>query len=197
MEKWNKNQINIGVAGVVFFLGTIFFLNEKPNTNPAGNNGSKITYRDLDKARKNEEVKSHFQREKVHVENFKQAPQINESYHKIEPVNDHTLRLEASVGAAAKDIAESQLHGMAMQSLENRINQKLLNEQKAAQMSAFQKKQFAEAYKKRALSMGYEVELNDNLEVMKVRKVGTGSPAIKSSPVIDVDSTEEDEESYD
>lgn len=187
----------MGVSGMVLFLGVLFFLNDKPNANLPENAGSKVSYRELDKIRKNEEAKARFQREKVHVENFKQAPQINESYRQVAPPQDNSLRLEASVGAAAKDIAESELQGMALQSLENRINQKLLNEQKAAQMNAFQKKQFAEAYKKRALSMGYEVELNEDLEVMKVRKVGTGSPAIKSAPVIDVDSMEEDEESFD
>ena len=42
--------------------------------------------------------------------------------------------------------------------------------------------------------MGYSVELNDKLEVTKVQKIEPDQPAIKSNPVIDVDSMEGDEE---
>ena len=181
-------------GGVVLLLAALFFL-QVDNKAPSVSLEGKVTYRELDKVRRNEEVRAHLQREKVNVENYKKAPQISESY-RVEAAPETGLRLEASVGAAAKDIAESELQGMATNSLENRINQKLLNDQKAAQMSQMQKRQFAAEYKKKALAMGYQVELNDKLEITKVHKVESPNRAVKSSPVIDVDSMEDEDESF-
>lgn len=184
-----KNQLNWFIAGGVVLLGAFVFWQGSSNA-PAKNG---VTYGEVDKIRKHEVTKSQLQRERVQVENYKQAPQINGSYRETEaPIQEESLRLEASVGAAAKDIAESDLQGMAVESLENNINQRLLSEQKAAQMNTIQKKQLADEYKKRAKAMGYAVELNDKLEVIKVQKIDT-SKTIKPAPVIDVDSIEEEE----
>ncbi len=188
-----KNKLNYIVGGGVLLIATmVVFM----GGNPDPKEPSTVRYGEVDKIRKEEQTKSKLQREKVHVENYQQAPQINEGYQSASASN-HTeegLRLEASVGSAAKDIAESDLKGMAVESLENKINQRLLNEQKTAQMNAMQKRQFAEEYKKKALAMGYAVELNDKLEVTKVQKIEPEQPLIKSNPVIDVDSMEGDEE---
>ena len=160
------------------------------STSPEKN---RVTYGEVDKIRKQEVTKSQLQRERVQVENYQQAPQINGAYREEEaPAQEESLRLEASVGAAAKDIAEGDRQGLAVESLENHINQRLLSEQKAAQMNSMQKKQLADEYKKRAKAMGYAVELNDKLEVIKVQKMDT-SKTIKPAPVIDVDSIEEEE----
>lgn len=173
------------VSAVVFISG-----------NPPPKERSTVTYGEVDKVRKQEQTKSKLQREKVHIENFQQAPQINEGYQPSGNAShqEEGLRLEASVGSAAKDIAESDFKGMAVESLENKINQRLLNDQRSAQMNAMQKRQFAEEYKKKALSMGYAVELNEKLEVVKVQKIEPEQAVIKSNPVIDVDSMEGDEE---
>lgn len=191
MEKYNKNYLIWGVCAV-FVVAVLFW--QKNSSTPATN---RITYGEVDKARKQEQTKSHLQREKVHIENYKNAPQISDVYHPTEsqPASEEGLRLEASVSAAAKDIGEAELSGMAVESLENKINRRLLNEQKTAQMNEVQKKQFAAEYKKKALAMGYSVELNDNLEVIKVQKVEK-QKLIKSNPVIDVDSIEEDDEEF-
>ncbi len=189
-----QNKLNYIIGGGVLLIATaVVFM----GSNPDPMEPSTVRYGEVDKVRKQEQTKSKLQRERVHVENYQQAPQINEGY---QATGGHAtsaeegLRLEASVGSAAKDLAESDFKGMAVESLENKINQKLLNEQKSAQMNALQKKHFAEAYKRKALAMGYEVELNDKLEVTKVKKIEVDQPAIKSNPVIDVDSMEGDEE---
>ncbi|MBY0383825.1 hypothetical protein K2X05_01590 [bacterium] len=184
-----KNQLNWFIAGGgVLLLAFVFW--QGSSKAPEKN---RVTYGEVDKIRKQEVTKSQLQRERVEVENYKQAPQINGAYHETEPsAPEENLRLEASVGAAQKDIAESDLQGMAVESLENHINQRLLSEQKAAQMNSIQKKQLADEYKKRAKAMGYAVELNDKLEVTKVQKIDT-SKAPKPAPVIDVDSIEEEE----
>jgi hypothetical protein len=187
MQPLNKNYAFL-VTGFVLLLAGVYLWQE----NSQQPKSSKVTYGDLDKARRQEQTRSKFQREKVNVENFKAAPQIKEAFHPTETTPDEGLRLEASVSAAAKDIAETELSGMAIDSLENKINQKLLSEQKSAQMNAFQKQQYAEEYKKRAFAMGYVVELNEKLEVVKVQKVER-EKTIKSNPVIDVDSIEEEE----
>jgi hypothetical protein len=186
-----QSKLNYIVGGSVLLIATaVVFMGGNPD--PSG--PSTVRYGEVDKIRKQEQTKSKLQREKVHVENYQQAPQINEGFQGASNHQEEGLRLEASVGAAAKDIAESELKGMAVESLENKINQRLLNEQKTAQMNVLQRKQFAEEYKKKALSMGYEVELNEKLEVIKVQKIEPEQPAIKSNPVIDVDSMEGDEE---
>ncbi len=188
MEKYNKNSIFLGL-GLALFVLFVLWQQSSPQTTT-----NKVTYGEVDKVRKQEVTKSKMQREKMNVENYKNAPQISESYRPQENTNaNEGLRLEASVSAAAKDIAEGELGGMAVESLENKINQRLLNEQKTAQMNVIQKKQFADEYKKKALSMGYAVELNDKLEITKVQKIEPVR-TIKSNPVIDVDSMEEDEE---
>ena len=187
-----KNKLNYIVGGGVLLIATLVVF---MGSNPDPKEPSTVRYGEVDKIRKEEQTKSKLQREKVHVENYQQAPQINEGYQSVgSSHSEEGLRLEASVGSAAKDIAESDLKGMAVESLENKINQRLLNEQKTAQMNAMQKKQFADEYKKKALAMGYAVELNDKLEVTKVQKIEPDQPAIKSNPVIDVDSMEGDEE---
>jgi hypothetical protein len=188
METKKLNYI-IG-GGVLLIAGAVFFWGNSSHSPERAT----VKYGEVDKVRKQEQTKSQLQREKVHIENYKQAPQINEGYQgAIDNHQEDGLRLEASVGSAAKDLAESDFKGMAVESLENKINQRLLNEQKTAQMNAFQKQQFANEYKKRALSMGYAVELNEQLEVIKVQKVEEPT-VIKSNPVIDVDTMDSGEE---
>ncbi len=191
MEKINKNYLMLG-AGAMVVLALIFW--QKNSSSPSPN---RVTYGEVDKARKQEQTKSQLQREKVHIENYKKAPQISDAYHPSEnaPAPDEGLRLEASVSAAAKDIGEAELSGMAVESLENKINRRLLNEQKTDQMNVIQKKEFAAEYKKKALAMGYAVELNENLEVIKVQKIEK-QKLIKSNPVIDVDSMDDEEEDF-
>jgi hypothetical protein len=191
MEKINKNYLIFG-AGAIVVMAFIFW--QKNFSSPSPN---RVTYGEVDKARKQEQTKSQLQREKVHIENYKKAPQISDAYRPVEssPASEDGLRLEASVSAAAKDIGEAELSGMAVESLENKINRRLLNEQKTDQMNAIQKKEFAAEYKKKALAMGYAVELNENLEVVKVQKVEKPK-LIKSNPVIDVDSMDEEDEEF-
>lgn len=191
-----QNQKYIIAIGGVLFVG--LFLLWKGSSNSATTQG-KVSYGDVDKAHKQEVARSRLEREKVNIENYKKAPQISDAYR---PVEDHAasddnegLRLQASVSPAAKDIGENDLHGMAVESLENKINRRLLNEQQSAQMNLAQKRQIANEYKKKALSLGYQVELNDNLEVTKVQKV-EAPKQIKVNPVIDIDSIEEDEDAF-
>jgi hypothetical protein len=189
--KSNKNIYL--VFAVLGFLGVAFlFFSQKSNHE----NPTKVSFKDVDSLRKEAIVKNKFQREKMTVENFNKAPTLSNQYRPTSGAADHEegLRLEASVSAAAKDIAEGELNSLSLNSLENKINQRLLNEQKTAQMNVLQKKRFADEYKKRAMAMGYAVELNDKLEIIKVQKVDAQPKQRTGSPVIDIDSMEEEEE---
>lgn len=153
-----------------------------------------ITYQDITTERNAAKARDTFQKTTVAVKNAQTAPRLGTG---VRVVNDglednsRDIRLESEKNHAAADSVDPSVYEAPINALETKINEKMLSDQKAAQMSDLQKRAFISEYKKRALAMGYKVELNDRLELIradKVQNVPTKAPAA----VDEVNSWEDD-----
>lgn len=157
-----------------------------------------VTYQELNQVRKGAINQHKMEQQKVKITNWKTAPRLDNNMREIsngmnEPSNG--IKLESGKNHSVEDAADASVYESPMNSLETQINKKLVTDQHAAQMSAIQRKEFIKDYKKRALAMGYNVELNDKLELVRADKIKSKTATFEKTPasVIDVDSMEEDE----
>ncbi len=180
---------------VVFAVGFGMYAwqTQKTKTAPA----KVITYKDLKTVRNSAIAQDKIEKQKVQVTNWKTAPQLDSNVRELKNgLNETTesIRIESQKNVAAIDAAEGAAYEAPISSLETQINKKLVNDQVAVQMSQMQKNQFIDNYKKRALSMGYVVELNDQLELIKATKIPSKPSFNEKAPAsVDVDSMEEDD----
>lgn len=199
-----KNEKNLYIiVGIISVLGCgfLFF-----NSQSGSEKSSKVTFGQVDHLRQETKVRAKIDRERVEIENYKNAPSLSNAYR---PVAEETpgqggIILESAKNQAIQDSADPSV-SQPTSFLESQINARLVNQQRAAQMSALQKKQFIENYKQRALAMGYLVELNDQMIVTRVQKIDGGAaqraaknPAsIQHQPqAVDVDIMEDESEEY-
>jgi hypothetical protein len=195
-----KNEKNfyivVGILSVVV-CGFLFF-HSKPTSSSSGGT---VTYGQVDQLRKTTQIKKALETKKVAVDNYNSAPSLSAKYHAVEDQTAEPksgLNFESQKHAVVDDEAELEGEHMPTNMLEVQINKKLVNDQKAAELSAQQKKLFIANYKKQALAKGYIVELNDQLVVTKVEKVrGAKGPASMQQqiPQDDVEIEEFDDDS--
>lgn len=164
----------------------------------AKNSPKVITYKDISSEKTKTMTQDKINKQKVEMTNWQTAPQlkgnIQELKNNLDEPNNNELKLESQKNHAAIDAADStaSAYEAPVSSLENQINKQLVNDQEAAQMSSLQKKKFIETYKKRAKDMGYDVELNDKLQLVKAAKIPPKPDYFDKSPasVNDVESFE-------
>jgi len=159
-------------------------------------NSSQVTYGQVDHLRKETKARKELEIKKMEVDNYKSAPSLSNAYRPVEDgaqANDG-IRFESEKHSVVKDQAEIEGDREPINMLEVQINKRLVNDQRAAELSAQQKKQFIENYKKQALAKGYMVELNDQLVITKVQKVDRANKGPASIPQEDVEIQEYDED---
>lgn len=155
---------------VVVAVGLGMFILRQSKSTPVA--VKPITYQDITTERNAAIARDKIEKQAVAVKNFQTAPRLDNNLRDVKDgLEDDSsgIRLESEKNHSAQDIAE--VYEAPLNSLETKINEKLVNDQKAAQMSQIQKRNFVENYKKRALAMGYKVELNDKLELIRADKV--------------------------
>lgn len=193
-----KNEKNLYiVVGIVSVLGCgILYFSSRHNSET-----SKVTFGQVDKLRQETKIKNELARKKVSVDNYRQAPALNTDYRPVDEetaVGRSSVVLESEKHSVTQDVNEEDSRRQPVSMLEAQINKKLVIDQKAEQMSVYQKKQFIENYKKNALAAGYLVELSDQLVVTKVQKISRGQnkgPASIPQEEINIQEEEyEDEE---
>lgn len=155
-----------------------------------------VTYKDIKNVRNHAITKDKFEKQKVEVKNWQTAPRLEGGVREIkDSLNESSsgIKIESQKNFAAIDAADASVYEAPVTSLETQINKKLVNDQVSAQMSQLQKIQFIENYKRRALAVGYEVELNDQLQLVKATKIKP-RPSFEKAPAsaVDIDSMEED-----
>ncbi len=188
----NEKILYSGVVVVAVGFG-MYFLRQ---SNTPVSHKKVVTYQDISTERNAAIAKDRIEKVKVEVTNAQTAPQLGVGIREVKDglAEDHDgLRLEGEKNHAAIDAADPTVHEMPFTSLETQINRKQVDDQRAAQMSAIQKRNFVEQYKKRALAMGYDVELNDRLELIKAKKISQPMNQFPTRGVpVDVNSMEED-----
>lgn len=188
----NEKILYSGVVVVAVGLGMYLLRQSKDTTQTP----KPITYQDITAERNAAIAKDKIEKQAVAVKNFQTAPRLDPNFRDVKnglEDNSGGIQLEGEKNHAAQDIAE--VYEAPLNSLETKINEKLVNDQKAAQMSQIQKRTFVENYKKRALAMGYKVELNDKLELIRADKVKPVTiPSSRPSAVEgDVETWEDDD----
>lgn len=157
-----------------------------------------VTYQDISTERNAAIAKDRMEKVRVEVTNARTAPRLGTGMREVKDglaEQSQGIRLETEKNHAAIDAADPTVHEMPFTSLENQINRRQVDDQRAAQMSVLQKRTFVEQYKKRALAMGYRVELNDRLELVRAERVTQPMNQFPSnSAPVDVNSMEEDVE---
>lgn len=194
MNNNEKNlYIGVGVLSVVV-CGFLFFKSQE--TSSSGKSG--VTFGQLDHMKKELKIRKNLESQKVSVENYATAPSLSNSYREVEQASGRagSVVLESEKLHATQEDLGGEVSQQPINMLEAQINKKLLNDQRAQQMTAVQKEQFILDYKKKALAAGYVVELSDDLTITKVQKVaGAGkSKAPASVPQEDINIQEEDYE---
>ncbi|MCC6138095.1 MAG: hypothetical protein IT287_05650 [Bdellovibrionaceae bacterium] len=191
----NEKVLYSGVVVIAVALG-MYILREKQSQ---AQGAKVVTYQQLDQVRKDTSTRVKLEKRKTEVINIQTAPRLDNNMREVsnglnEP-NNNGIRLEGEKIHSIEDSADASVYDSPMNSLETQINKKLVNDQHAAQMSIIQKKEFIKDYKKRALAMGYNVELNDRLELIRAEKVKSKTVGYEKAPasVIDVESMEEDQ----
>jgi len=187
MKNEKHLYIIVAIASVVG-VGILFLMShQKPASAPT------VSYKQVDELRKETQIRKTMESKKVAVDNYRSAPSLSNAYRQVEDdTNVHqAIKLESEKHAVVGDQDDSG-HRQPINFLESQINKRLVNDQKAAELSDIQKKQFIQNYKKQALAKGYEVELNDQLVITKVTKVVRKGPA--SIPTEDVEMQEYDED---
>lgn len=188
-------------AGVIILSGVALLFYASRREFSPGQSG--VTFSQVDNARKDLMIKKDIQRKRAEVENYKNAPVLDTQYRPVREHSGHSgLQLESAPNHAAADSGDaSSLSSTTNGSLDFQINKTLVNQQRAVQMSAVQKQQFVEDYKKKALAMGYEVEINSKLEITKVKKAGSSgsvnrlpTQAPSAAPILDINQIEEESE---
>jgi hypothetical protein len=195
MISQRDKYIYSGAVVIIVGLGMLFIRSQpKDSESPE----KQVTYHELELERKRAESTKKMDRQRTEVQNWQTAPKLNGNMHPVKNELEEgsaKIRLESAKNHAAIDSADVDVNEMPFSSLESQINKRMINEQHAAQMSQIQKRRFVEDYKKRALAMGYQVELNDKLELVRATKVRQPSYDSQKVPV-DVDSMEEDYDEY-
>ncbi|MCB9072575.1 MAG: hypothetical protein H6623_03065 [Bdellovibrionaceae bacterium] len=189
MVSKRDKYIYSGAVVIIVALAMLFIRAQK---NESGAGAKAVTFQALDLERKRAISHKQMEQKKMEVTNWKTAPKLDNN---LRPIHNNLedpaskIQLESAKNHAEVDARDPDVYEIPMSSLETQINKRMVNEQYAAQMSALQKKNFVEGYKKRALAMGYMVELNDKLELIRATKVRTIQ---QNSPSVEVDSMEED-----
>lgn len=195
MLSTNEKILYSGVVVVAVGFG-MYFLRESKSPQ---DHKKVVTYQDISSERNAAIAKDRMEKVKVEVTNAQTAPRLGVGIREVKDglAEPHDgIKLETEKNYAAIDAADPSVHEMPFTNLETQINKKQKDEQTAAQMSVLQKRNFVQQYKARALAMGYKVELNDRLELIKAEKVSAPmnqfpSASPKGVPV-DVDTMEED-----
>ncbi len=189
-----KNEKNLYIiVAIVSILGCgfIYFFSGHESSSTG-----KVTYSQVDQLRKETKIRNEIQRKKVAVDNYKSAPSLSNSYRAVEEQNvddKSAIKFESERNSIESEQALLNEEAVPANMLDVQINKRLVNDQKAAQLSAQQKRVFIENYKKQALAKGYLVELNDQLVVTKVQKVASPK-APASIPQEDVEIHEYEDE---
>jgi hypothetical protein len=181
-------------AGVFLGVGLLFLsVNFKKQESPEVR---KISFGQVENTRRAAIVKGREERAKVEVQNYMSAPAVTNG---IRVVRDHNedagLKLESSLNSAVKDSVRDDHNAMPTNALDAQMSKVLANRQKYEEMTKMQKARFIEEYKRNALAMGYVIELDDKLNIVKYRRTPAAQRAQTPIPVQmpnDVDQMEED-----
>jgi len=190
-----KNLYIIVFAVSVIGCGIMYFASNSGTSSDK----AKVTFGQVDQLRKETQVKNNIERNKVQVENYKKAPALTNDYRAVDEQYggaNQGIVLESNLNHAAIDADEGRGQGGSFNMLETQINKRLVNDQRAAQMSQIQKRQFVEDYKARARAMGYLVELNDQMVVTRVTKIPDSEIAPKGPASVPVDVNVNEEEGF-
>lgn len=186
MDKDKKFYIAAGIFFGLGFLAVTFIFGKDKKEN-------RVTFGQVEQIRKETMVKSKIDRSKVEVQNYMNAPAISNQYHATKeiPVNDAGLKLESSVNHAAQDSRGSGHNAMPTNVLESQTDKLLANKQRYEQMNIAQKKQHIEDYKRQAKQMGYVLEVDGQLNIIRFERDPASAISQPKLPV-DVDQMEEE-----
>ncbi|MBY0315752.1 MAG: hypothetical protein K2Q26_09550 [Bdellovibrionales bacterium] len=181
----NRNTYLIA-GGVLVLIGVYFTFSQlSQSTNPNEGPGV-VTYKKVDRLKKDVLQQKRLQQDKAMVDNFKNAPSLPTGYRQVKDssVGDSGLRLQSSQSHAAFDSGEDSSRE-APQSLQVQINDFLLKKQRYEQLTQLQRQKYVSDFKREAQAMGYAVEFNDKLEVVRFDRVPASQankPALKVIP---------------
>lgn len=190
----NRDKIVYSCVVVSLVLFGMYFF-KTPTHSSAPDAKKVVTYKDITSERNKAIKHDEMQKQKVQVSNWQTAPRLDTGVREVkDSLNEKTesIRIESQKNHAAIDAADASVYEVPVSSLETQINKKLVNDQASAQMSQMQKKRFIENYKQRALAMGYDVELNDNLQLIRATKLSRPSFDKAPASAVDIDSVEDD-----
>lgn len=182
----NRNTYLIA-GGVLVLIGVYFTFSQlSQSANPADGTGV-VTYKKVDRLKKDVLQQTRLQQDKAMVDNFKNAPSLPTGYRQVKDSSggDHGLRLQSSQSHAAVDSGEDTSPREAPQSLQVQINDFLLKKQRYEQLTQLQRQKYVSDFKREAQAMGYMVEFNDKLEVVRFDRVPASQgnkPALKVIP---------------
>jgi len=192
-----KNDKKLFIAASVFLsVGLLFFgsaWNKKDESN------KKVTFGQVEHLRKAAITKNRMERQKAEVQNYMSAPALDNGIQgskDLQQDGSDSLSLESSSNHAAADSRDGD-NAMPANFLDSQTNKLLANKQHYEQMNLAQKKQFIAEYKRKALAMGYVIELDDKLNIIKVQRDPASQKSQFHRPAepVDVDQMEvEDDE---
>lgn len=162
--KDNSRNTYLIIGGVLVLAGCYFTISQLTSKEK---NDSGVTFKDVDRLRKDVEHQKKLQQDKAMVDNFKSAPLLPTKYRPTQSGNfqDKSLQLQSSVNHAAIDGGDS--GGITARSLDNQINDLLLAKQRYEQLSKVERQKYVNDFKREAQAMGYQVEFNEKLEVIR------------------------------
>lgn len=175
--KNNNRNTSLIIGGVLVLAGCYFTISQLTSKN---RDATGVTFKEVDRLRKDVEHQRKFQQDKAMVDNFKSAPLLPTKYRPTQEGNfqDASLKLQSAVNHAAIDSGDN--GGVTAHSLDNQINDFLLTKERYEQMSKLERQKYVNDFKREAQAMGYQVEFNEKLEVIRFDR----APSSQSKAVV-------------
>lgn len=158
----------------LFLAGTLFFAylyvfgpvgQEAPISTDLKSGG--IPFGKVEQYRQETAIKMDIMKQQAEVNRHGDRPELDPSYKKN---NDfHETTINGSLGPAARDLEDASV--TQPMTLDQRMDQFLAQKQRYQTLEASQKQLFAEKFIEEARKMGFEVKINDNLEVIDVKEI--------------------------
>ena len=158
-----------------FFAGTLFFIyltltGPAPDSAANGRDTSTtqkgVPYNRVNQYRRETEVAVDIRRERAAIGKERARPELDPSYRKRKKFHDSPV--ETTQSAAARELDQGKRTEPL--NLDQRLDAFLAKKQAFEEMEEAKRREFVERFIKESVKMGYDVQVNDRLEIIKFEK---------------------------
>ncbi len=159
----------------LFLFGTLFFgylyisgpSSMTTRLVPHQGKGKGISYDTLERYKKEAQVKLEIQKQRAEIQKSINKPLLDPNFAKQNEF--HETVISADVGPAASDTMEESINEPV--NLDQQLDAFLAKKQRYEDLEKAQKQLYVKTFIKEAYKMGYEVKVNDKMEITSVKKL--------------------------